>query len=238
LLPAKKKKEKRKVDIQLDSDEYIGEFTSVLYDGQQAVFMIQSNMYGVTVLQVEKYLTLLRRKVIKETESNDMVELACELSVIIDDCDIQNIKRSQEIRKIRFRAADGIYDALGTDKDNYFSRVRRSLGEKSGYVIDITVSIDKDTEIKSLDEELVNDVADQFDLIKGSQYDPNLLIEITRKETEDSSTELVNLLQPKMTDTISIKVQPRTSVAQEVLAAIMKEEYDKTKKKIYKILGD
>lgn len=238
LLPAKKKKEKQKVDIKLDSDEYIGEFTSILFDEKQSVFMIQSNMYGLTISQVEEYLTLLRRRVIEETDSDDMKELACELGIIINDCDIQNIKQSQEIKKIRFRAADGIYDAIGTDQNNYLGRVRRSLGEKSGYVIDITISIDKDTEIKSLDSGLVNDVADKFELIKESQYDSNLLVEITRKETENSGTELINLLQPKMTDVISLKVKPRTSVSHEFLATNMKETYGKAKSKIYRIVRD
>ncbi len=83
-----------------------------------------------------------------------------------------------------------------------------------------------------------NDVADKFELIKESQYDLNLLVEITRKETENSGTELINLLQPKMTDVISLKVKPRTSVSHEFLATNMKETYDKAKSKIYRIVGD
>lgn len=237
LLPAKKKIDKHKEDIKLASDEYIGEFTSILFDEKQSVFMVQSNMYGLTHSQVEQYLTILRRKVIKETASEDMLELACELSVIIDSCDIQNIKGSQEVKKIRFRAADGIYEALAADKDNYFAKVRRSLGQKTGYVIDITVSIDRDTEIATLDGEIMNDVVDNFELIKKSQYDPNLLVEITRKEDENSNTELINLLHPKMTDVISVKMKPRTSVSHESLSLSMQTSYENAKGKIYKILG-
>lgn len=237
LLPAKKKIEQQKKDIRLANDEYIGEFTSVLYDENQSVFMIQSNMYGLTHSQVEEYLTLLRRRVIEETSSEDMEELSCELSVIINNCDIENIKHSEEVKKVRFRAADGIYDALAAE-DNTFARVRRSIGDRSGYVIDITVSIDKDAEIKTMDKEFMEDIAENFTKIQNSKYDPNLLVEVTRKETEDSGTELINLLRPRMTESITIKMKPRTSVAHEFLSAKMKEAYDITKVKIYNILGD
>ena len=237
LLPAKKKIEQQKKDIRLADDEYIGEFTSVLYDENQSVFMVQSNMYGLTHSQVEEYLTLLRRRVIEETDSDDIKELSCELSVIINNCDIANIKRSEEVKKVRFRAADGIYDALAAE-DNMFARVRRSIGDRSGYVIDITVSIDKDAEIKTMDKEFMEDIAGNFDKIQDSKYDPNLLVEVTRKETKDSGTELINLLRPRMTECITVKMKPRTSVAHEFLSAKMKEAYDKTKVKIYNILGD
>lgn len=58
------------------------------------------------------------------------------------------------------------------------------------------------------------------------------------KETEDSGTELINLLRPRMTESITIRMKPRTSVAHEFLSAKMKEAYDITKVKIYNILGD
>lgn len=98
LLPAKKKIEQQKKDIRLADDEYIGEFTSVLYDDKKSVFMVQSNMYGLTNSQVEEYLTLLRRRVIEETGNGNIEELACELSVIINPCDIDSIKNSQEVK--------------------------------------------------------------------------------------------------------------------------------------------
>lgn len=238
LIPAKKKIEKQKEEIRLNNDEYIGEFTSVLYDEKISVFIIQSNFYGLTVSQVESYLTLLRRRVIEETKGSEISELACELQVIIDSCDIGNIKKSQEVKKIRFRAADGIYDALGQVGDGYLPNVRRSLGEKSGYIIDITVSIDKDSEIKTIDDEIVSSITENFDTIKNSQYDPNLLVEVTRKEDENSATELINLLQPKMYDNISIKMKPRVSVAHEFLCIALKEKYEERQGHLYNIVNN
>lgn len=130
-----------------------------------------------------------------------------------------------------------MYDALAAG-NNSFARIRRSIGERSGYVIDITVSINKDSEIKSMDKEFIEDIADNYNIIEKSKFDSNLLVEVTRKEDEDSNTEIINLLKPKLVEIIHVNMKPRTSVAQEFLAVEMKEVYEKAKSKIYKILGD
>lgn len=237
MLPAKKKKGSTKEDITLDNDEYIGEFTSILYDIDNSVFMIQSNMHGVSVGQIESYLTLLRRRIIEKMKLNDMSELACELSVIVNSFDLENIRQSQMVRKIRFRAADGTYTFFQDDEKNFLGNIRRSFGEKTGYVIDVTVSIDRETEVKSLDKKLISDVLDNFDYIEESQHDSNLLLEMTRKENEDSTTEIVNLLRPKMCDEITIYLKPRTSVVHANLLKEMKKVYEKNKKKIKQLVG-
>jgi len=236
MLPSKKKKGAQKVDIKLNSDEFMGEFVSVLYDSSNAIFMIQSSMYGLTFGQVEKYLTELRRRVIKETSSGDLIDAACELSIVINTCDIDNIRGSQEVKKMRVRAADGIFDQFTKDNKNYLGAIRKSFGQKTGLVIDITVSIDKETETKSLNKDLVEDVLGNFDIIQNSTYDSNLLVEVTRKETDDSSTEILNLLKPKMSDEITLKLKPRTSVIHADLLKEMKSTYNK--RKINEIVGE
>ena len=84
----------------------------------------------------------------------------------------------------------------------------------------------------------VEDVLSNYEQIESSKHDPNLLVEITRKENDDCATEIVNLLRPKICDEVSIKLKPRTSVVHADLLVQMKKTYDKTKKKIIQIVGD
>lgn len=238
MLPAKKKSGSHKEDIPLDDDEYIGEFTSILYDKKHSVFMIQTNMHGVSVGQVEKYLTLLRRRVIEKEKLEEFYDAFCELSVVINTCDLDNVRGSQEIKKMRIRAADAIFIPFQKNEKNYLGNIRKSFGDKSGFVIDVTISIDKETEVKTLDAELVEDVLGNYEQIESSKHDPNLLVEITRKENDDCATEIVNLLRPKICDEVSIKLKPRTSVVHADLLVQMKKTYDKSKKKIIQIVGD
>ena len=238
MLPAKKKIGTTKEDIPLDDDEYIGEFTSILYDKRNSVFMIQTNMHGVSYGQVAKYLTLLRRRVIDTLGTEDFYDAACELSVVVNTCDLDNIRSSQEVKKLRVRAADGVFNSFETDENNFLGKIRKSFKRKSGIIIDVTVSIDRETDVKSLDEELIEDVIGNYDLIKNCEYDKNLLVEITRKENEDVATEVINLLRPKMTDEINLKLKPRTSVMHKDLLKEMKKVYNKSRIKVNKSVGE
>lgn len=238
MLPAKKKSGSHKEDIPLEDDEYIGEFTSILYDKEHSVFMIQTNLHGVSVGQVERYLSLLRRRVIEEKKLEDFYDGYCELGVVINTCDLDNVRGSQEIKKMRIRAADGVFIPFQKNDKNYLGNIRKSFGDKSGFVIDITVSIDKDTAVKTLDKDLIEDVLGNYEQIESSKYDPNLLVEITRKENEECATEIVNLLRPKMSDEINIKLKPRTSVVHADLLVEMKKKYNKSKKMIIQNVGE
>ena len=235
MLPAMKKVNTKKKDIKLADDEYIGEFTSILYDMKSEVFMIQSNMYGLTHAQVEAYLTLLREQVLgKKVKSIDYT--MCVLDPIVDTEDVfKKIRKSEEIKKIRLRAADGI---IKRDGKNPFGGVSAAVGGKTGYVFDITISINRDSKTKSIDEEEVTNILDFLDSVKmEGEQDKNLLMEVTRKETEQSSTEIINLLKPCMKDDILVAVEERASIGHEFMADKMKEVYDAKKGKVYKNLG-
>lgn len=235
MLPATKKINTKKEDIKLDDDEYIGEFTSVLYDMKSNVFMIQSNMYGLTHAQVENYLTLLREKVLDKKEKSIDYTM-CVLEPIVDTEDVfKKIRKSEEIKRIRLRAADGI---IKRDGNNPFGGVSAAVGDKTGYVFDITISISRDSKTKSIGEEEVTNILDFLDSIKTEgEQDKNLLMEVTRKETEQSSTEIINLLKPCMKDDISVMVEERASIGHEFMADKMKEVFDAKKGKVYKNIG-
>ncbi len=235
MLPAKKRINAKKKDITLADDEYIGEFTSILYDMKSNVFMIQSNMYGLTHAQVEVYLTLLREKVVGDKDKSIEYTM-CVLEPIVDTDDVfEKIRKSEEIKKIRLRAADGI---IKRDPGNPFGGVSAAVGGKGGYVFDITISINRDNPAKSIDEEELSKIINFLDSIKGEgENDKNLLMEITRKETEQSATEIINLLKPCMKDDILVTVEERASIGHEFMADKMKEVFDSKKGKIYYNIG-
>lgn len=237
MIPAKKKKGHNKEDIKLNDDEYIGEFVSILYDAENYVFMIQSNMYGLSIGQIKKYLTELRR-VLEIKKSDELKQAACELSPVINIPDIGNIKSSKELKKLRIRAADSVFSKFEDSPNNYLGNIRKSFNNKigKGLVIDISVSIDKENDAKTLRKDLVNDLLDNMEKIESSRYDSNLLVEITRKEDDDSTTEILNLLSPRVTDLVTLKLKPRTSIVQEKLIEEMRITYAKRKKMLDRIL--
>lgn len=239
MLPAKKKVGKTKEEIMLSDDEYIGDFVSILYDATLKVVMIQSNNYGLTVKQIQKYLTLLRRKYIKESGIENMIpELACELRVLIDPKKVEKILDAKYYRKIRVKGSDFMLDSLLKDNgEDYksFSKIRNYLGEKRGVNFDITISVNSTKKTESLDLEEVEEIVNDFNQIKDDKNKP--LVEVTKKDNDDSNIEVVNLLYPRLNSIINFKILARTSVGSDFLYDKMKESYNKTRGVIYRVVN-
>lgn len=239
MLPAKKKVGQTKEEIMLSDDEYIGDFVSILYDVNLNVLMIQSNNYGLTVKQIQKYLTLLRRRYIEEADMNDLIyELACELRILIDPKKVEEILDAKYYRKIRIKGSDFMLDSLLKDNgEDYksFSKIRNYLGEKKGVNFDITVSVNSTKKTESLDLEEVEEIVNDFNKITDIENKPT--IEVTKKDTDDSNVEVINLLYPRLNSIINFKILARTSVGNDFLYDKMKDSYNKIRGVIYRVVN-
>lgn len=240
MLPAKKKKGKIKEEINLNDDEYIGDFVSILYDSMLNVFMIQSNSYGLTINQIQKYLTQLRRKYIKLTNDKDMIqELACELRVLIDPKKVEHILDSKFYRKIRIKGSDFMLDSLiSKDKDGYkkFGTIRNCMGETRGVNFDITFSVQSNKKTETLNHDDVEEIINEFNKVNDDKDKPQ--IEVTKKDNEDSNVEMVNLLYPRLNNIISFKIQARTSIGNDFLFDKMNETYNNTRGVISRVVSN
>ena len=239
MLPAKKKVGQSKEEIILSDDEYIGDFVSILYDVNLNVLMIQSNNYGLTVKQIQKYLTLLIRRYIEEAAMDDLIsELACELRILIDPKKVEEILDAKYYRKIRIKGSDFMLDSLlkenGEDYKS-FSKIRNYLGEKKGVNFDITVSVKSTKKTESLDLEEVEEIVNDFNKITDIENKPT--IEVTKKDTDDSNLEVVNLLYPRLNSIINFKILARTSIGNDFLYDKMKDSYNKIRGVIYRVVN-
>ena len=239
MLPAKKKIGESKEEIILNDDEYIGDFVSILYDSIYKVLMVQSNSYGLTINQIEKYLTKLRRKYIEEAKLSTLVpEYACELRVLIDPKKVENILDAKYYRKLRIKGSDFMLDSLlDKDSNSYkkFGSIRNCIGETKGVNFDITLSVQSAKKTETLNHEEVKEFIEEFKSIKDEKNKPT--IEVTKKDSDDSNTEVINLLYPRLTNIINFKIEPRTSIGNEFLFDKMKETYNKTRGTITRVVN-
>ena len=137
-VPAKKRKGLKKEGIKLNDDEYIGEFVSILYDQEICVLAVQSNKYGVTINQIDKYFGYLRLKyleVIGKKENEDKRYIV-KLKTIIDSNQIEKALEADYIRKLRFKCADFMMDAI-PNKNNEIVKMRNSVGIAKGINFEI-----------------------------------------------------------------------------------------------------
>lgn len=237
MLPAKKRIGKVKEGIILTDDEYIGDFVSILYDCKYSVLMIQSNSYGLSVNQIQTYFTLLRRRYIEEAKvENVILELASELRILIDPTKAEKILDAKYYKKIRLKGSDFMLDSLlDPESKSLLGKTRRLIGESKGINFDLVLSLNTAKKTDSLDTDEVKNLVDDFNNISDKSKRP--MVEITKKDSDDSNVELVNLINPRVTDIIHFKILPRTSLGHEFIFQKMKENYVNTRKVVARIIS-
>lgn len=221
-IPAKRKLGEIKQEIALEDDEYIGEFNSILYDHRNSVLMIQSNPYGLTIKQIEGYFTLLRLSWIEETtgqeESNPLV---VKLTTIIDPTKLDRAIGATYYRRIKIRATDQMLDALNDDT-TLLSRIRQTVGRSTGINVELVLSVGRTGRTASLDEADIRMTLKKFRTIDSINRPK---IDVAVKNSDEDPVEVINLIEPKMTDTIPVKIKPRQTVGHEYLFEEMKRKY-------------
>lgn len=232
-IPAKKKLGEIKEQILLDDDEYIGEFISVLYDHSYQVAMIQSNMYGLSTKQIEHYLTNVRLSYLDQIGKAEGDPLVVRLLPIMDAQKVDKVLRAGYYRKLGIKGSNVMMDVGLTAENSLLSDLRRTLMKTSGVNIEIQVSVGRAEKTATLDEEAVRQVVREFQNM-GELHRPK--IEVTMLDNEESQVEVVNLIEPRMTDRISVEVTPRTTIGHEYLFEQMLETYISRRSDIRRVL--
>ncbi|QGG57424.1 DUF6731 family protein [Paenibacillus sp. B01] len=232
-IPSKKKIGKIKEEIMLEDDEYIGEFVSILYDHQYKICMIQSNFYGLTIKQIEAHLTELRLRYLAENGMEEEDPLLVRLTPIMDYSKVGAALQADYYRKIKIKASDIMLDSVHGD-NGILSDMRRSIGRSAGVNIELQISMGFSEKTASLNADEIREVLEKFkDLPERSR--PK--IEVTVKEHEDSEVEVINLIEPRMTDRIGLEIKQKSSIGHEFLHANMLEKYKTRKSDIRRIIG-
>ncbi|WP_339286656.1 DUF6731 family protein [Paenibacillus sp. FSL R5-0486] len=232
-IPSKKKIGKIKEEIMLEDDEFIGHFVTIIYDDVHKVVMVQSNLYGLSTIQIEQYLTEMRLKFLDEKGYEDDEILAVRLTPILDHTKLKSALQADYYRKLRIKGSDISLDSA-LDGDSLISDARRTLFKMQGVNIEITVSLGVAEKTASLDEAAVREVLSEFQNIPADQRPK---IELTMKEDEEAPIEVINLIEPRMTDRISVEIEPRKTIGHEFLHGKMLEKYITRRSDIRRVLG-
>ncbi|KUF29975.1 DUF6731 family protein [Lysinibacillus sp. F5] len=210
-----------RVDITLEENQYIGEFVTTVFDPTYFTVGFQSNLYSLNVNQIEVYLTHLRRRFNDIQGNADQVELKVELRPIIDNTKIRKIRDSEIFRKITIKGADYVADALAAQ--GTLNQVSELVGQARGVRFEVTLSIGQAPKAESLDNDTIQEIIRGFMNIPNENDKPK--IEIAAREDIDSPLEVVNLLEPRLTNIVSFEIENRQVIGHEMIHNNFVEEY-------------
>lgn len=213
-IPSKKKLNHNKVPLELETDEYIGEFNLLIYDAKWHIVALQSNFFGLTTKQIETTLSVLRQRV-KDSMGNSEKDnpKGVVLEPIIDSSEIQNVKRHKIYRKIIVKGSDYNFAAADNYKDNPLNKAITDLKKIGGVNFNIELSMSRTSKNESLDSDNVRQIIDEVLDLKDSNSDVSM--NITSKRQEDDSIETINLIEPRLTSSIVMYVENRTTMKSE-----------------------
>lgn len=214
-IPSKKKLNHGKRAIELEEDEYIGEFNLLVYDAKYNILCVQSNYYGLSTHQIETTLSILRQR-IKDTEgeSEDGNPKGVVLEPLIDTSQIDNVKKHNIYRRIVVKGSDYNFAASDTYKDSNLNKAIRNLQKIGGVSFSIELSMAREKKSKSLKKEDVREIINEV-LEMKEKSDSDVSMNIASKKKEEDSIDFINLLEPRLTSTIVMYVTNRTTIGSE-----------------------
>ncbi|WP_443863377.1 DUF6731 family protein [Fusobacterium ulcerans] len=236
-VPSRKKIGEAREEIMLMDDEYIGEFSGILYDLSSSCFVIQNNRFGPSVKEIELYLNFLRNKYIEETGLDKSTEKMVKLYIVVDEKAVETIPDSKEIRKISLKSNTFCMANFVKDNTTDLKIINEAISKFGNVTFDISITahVDEITKERSLEK---NEALSFIKEIKEYlNFDKNGKAEVVRKYDDDSKVETIDFLLPSMRYYCNVSLEPRKAIGKDNLKMIMLGIFEKNSSKLSKLLA-
>ncbi len=196
--------------MELDEDEFIGEEISVLYDQEYSIIMVQRNKNSLTPSGIEKYFSGVLG------EGNIV-----ELKAIPAPDELKTIKQNQIFRKINIGfSPTNIDDAILNNVDGSIMEIIRGSKKLGALRASITLSLGNSRKNRTLKQEEITELGNL------QNYNGFNKIQVSRREDEDTEAEIVDLLEGKLSDVITVDVSRSNPIKYESLITQMQNLYN------------
>ena len=139
-------------ELELEENQYLGEYITIVYDPIYHTVGVQSNIYGLNLNQVETFLTELRRRYRQLHNLVDQVDINVELRPIIDLDKIGEIRNANIFRKITIKGSNYAAEALANAGS--LDEVSQVIGRIEGLNFELTLSVGNAPQDRSLDQQI------------------------------------------------------------------------------------
>lgn len=213
-IPTKAKIDQESVPFDLDDDEYIGEEVNALYDEALHIIMLQRNRYSLGVAGIEEYLNLIwgsdsEKIYLRPICPNNLQEKA---------------NRAPQYRKFTIRFADVKNNDIDTAENRPLKIIFDNFKRYGAVNAEVTVSMGYNRG-ESLHLETVRETISE--IIQNKTMVTKA--EVSIKETDDTSVEVIDLFADKLHDFIFVTLEKRMSLASEYVENYMVARYDESK---------
>ena len=228
-LPAKKKIGLPRTNISLENDEYIGEFTEVIFDSDLSTVAIQSNKFGVGYSVVSRYLNYLWKIYTDIHGSQYPKYVIGKLEPIVDKTLTEKALQAKCIKKVWLRCSDENISAIIPENNTTLGEASRNIGKHTGIVFEVSLAV---KDVKAAGPLPTSDFLTIGKNFVSMMNDPNTPASMKKDAkmemtiiTDDASSEAIDLLVPKVNFYVSIRVEDRVPIDAKYLNRIATVEY-------------
>lgn len=219
-------------ELNLAENQYLGEYITIVYDPTYCTVGVQSNIYSLNLNQIELFLTELRNRHKEAIGEIDPIPLNVELRPIVDPNKVQEIRNADIFRKITIKGSN--YAAESLANQGTLNEVSQLIGQINGLNFELTLSIGNAARDISLNPEVIQEIIDSFSNLDEADERPK--IEITGRLEENSKSEIVNLIEPRLTNRLRFELVGRQSLGHEIIHNTFMAEYTAIRETIARVM--
>lgn len=222
-IPAKKKPGQAREDVGLEDDEYLGEFTQVIYDTRFHTVAIQSTKHGASYNAIESLLNEIDRQM-----HPNRVEIGTFDPVLNPDV-IDRINASGRYKKLTVKCSDASYDH--GDMPSHFSGVRDYLNpDVKSWTMELSIGISGTEPNQTLSRENVRQVVQSFQQIQANpMLDPRIKkeyeVDVTYFDEHADKYVTIDLLVPKLHFFVDVEMEARKVISSQYMYETVTEAY-------------
>lgn len=232
LLPSKKTVGEERQDVDLSLEEYITEFSSVLYHYQTKVLMFHTNAHAINKSQLEGYLLKLLLDLNNLVDSN-LPGVSVQLVPVIDQEKVSNqFGENTIIDSFNLKGSSNYIKGIAKNEDAY-AEIIKGVEAMQGIEFEVIV---KATYTKKDKRQLAKTpIQNLYNAIKKMPIkDSNLQVKTRYRENENSPAEEIDWLIPIMHCFASFETNER--VGMEWFRDTMKSKFSADENRLIQLL--
>lgn len=200
--------------ITVGKGKQLAEFTTVIYDFENACILLHNNFHGLTHKMLENYLNLLLFDLEKK--------YSIELEVILSGIRLSDIKNREGVI---YKRIDFSIDTTNINDDNIISFLK-NINATDAKTITMSLSVGRAKKEKGLNKIEIDKYLDSVD---NKSEDWNSF-KLAYRKNKDEATEIIDLIENKLVTGFEFTYDKSTPITHERIYDFFEKDY----RKIYK----
>ena len=195
--------------IKVGKGKQLAEFTTVIYDFENACILLHNNFHGLTYKMLENYLNLLLFDLEKK--------YAIELEVILSGIRVSDIKNREGVI---YKRIDFSVDTTNINDDNIISFLK-NINATDAKTITMSLSVGRAKKEKGLNK---MEIDKYLDSVNNKSEDWNSF-KLAYRKNKDEVTEIIDLIENKLVTGFEFTYDKSTPITHERIYDFFEKDY-------------